>query len=105
MSRCGFVCGSGGFDPNDTVASVYGALDPSVDNLALEDTLKAKGGGLNALIRHSVAALLNAADADVNSLLTTAEVIAATQATVLSGDFETTKNLFEEENEAGCLLN
>jgi len=105
MSRCGFVCGSGGFDPNDTVASVYGALDASVDGLALKNALKLKGGGLNALVRHSVAALLNAADPEVNSVCTTAEVIAATQLAVGSGDLEPTKNAFEESNEAGCPLN
>ena len=94
-----------GFDPNDTVLSVYGALDASVDGLALKNALKLKGGGLNALMRHSVAALLNAADPGVNSVFTVAEVIANTQLAVGSGNVETTKNAFEEANEAGCPLN
>ncbi len=96
-----------GFDPNDTVFSVYGALDASVDGLALKNALKLKGGGLNALMRHSVAALLNAGTGDhhVNSVFTVAEVIAATQLAVGSGDYEPTKNAFEESNEAGCPLN
>ena len=49
--------------------------------------------------------MLDAADLGVNSLPTTAEVIADTQAAVGSGDFEPTKNAFEESNEAGCPLN
>ncbi len=49
--------------------------------------------------------MLNAANGDVNSVFTTAEVIAATQLAVGSGDFEPTKNAFEESNEAGCPLN
>ena len=49
--------------------------------------------------------MLDAADLGVNSLPTTAEVITDTQASVLSGNVETTKNAFEEANEAGCPLN
>ena len=63
------------------------------------------GGGLNALARHAVAALLNAADPDVDPdplFDTTAEVIAAFQDAFDSGDFQPTKNLFAASNEAGC---
>ncbi len=49
--------------------------------------------------------MLDAADLGVNSLPTTAEVIADTQASVLSGNDEPTKKIFEESNEAGCPLN
>jgi hypothetical protein len=96
-----------GYDPDQTVASVYGPLDPSVDDLTLEEALKQGGGGLKALMRHSVAALLNAANPDVNStdFPTTADVIAATQAAVNGGDIEGTKDAFEMANEAGCPLN
>jgi len=95
-----------GYDPDQTVASVFGPLDASVDNLTLEEALKLKGGDLNALMRHAVASLLNAASPGVNPAYpTTAEVIAATQAAVNGGDIEAQKNLFEESNEEGCPLN
>jgi len=96
-----------GFDPDQTVESVFGLLDPSVDDVLLKDALKLKGGGLNALIRHAVAALLNSASPDVNSTAfgASAEVIAAAQAAVNGGDIEATKNAFEEANEEGCPLN
>ena len=50
--------------------------------------------------------MLDAADLGVDSLPTTAEVIANTQLAVgIGGNVETTKNAFEESNEAGCPLN
>jgi hypothetical protein len=98
-----------GYLPTQTVSSVFGPLDPSVDNLTLAQALALNGGGLNALIRHAVAALLNAAHPDVNSVAypTPAAVIAATQAAVAggAGAIEAQKNAFEAANEAGCPLN
>jgi len=93
--------------PTQTVASVFGPLDASVDGLTLEQALKQGGGGLKALMRHAVAALLNAASGDVNAVAfpTPADVIAATQAAVNGGDIEATKNAFEAANETGCPLN
>jgi hypothetical protein len=70
--------------------------------------LKAKGGGVKALTRHATAALLNASSSDVNAEAafdTTAEVIAAYQAAFDSGDYELTKDAFEEADEEGCPLN
>jgi hypothetical protein len=96
------------YDPDQTVASAFGALDPSVDSLTLEQALKQGGGGLKALMRHAVASLLNAANPDVNSVdyPTTADVIAATQAAVNGGgDIEAQKDAFEANNESGCPLN
>lgn len=70
----------------------------------LLDVVSNGGGGLKALGRHSVAALLNSA-AGVQSGLTTAQVISAFGAAYASGDFETQKNIFEGLNELGCPLN
>ena len=67
--------------------------------------MQSGGGGVNALARHAVAALLNAASGDVDSDFTVAEVIALVQDAVESGDFETAKNLLAASNEAGCPLN
>ncbi len=64
------------------------------------------GGGLNALGRHTVAALLNAASAGVTyNYQTPADVINAFNAAFTSGNYETQKNLFEGYNEQGCPLN
>ncbi len=71
---------------------------------SLLDVLGANGGGLNALGRHSVAALLNAASAGVESGMTSAEVIAAFNAAYASGNYEAQKNVFEQMNEQGCPL-
>jgi hypothetical protein len=66
------------------------------------------GGGLNALSRHAVAALLNAAHPDIDTdpaVDTEAEVIALWQAAFDSGNattIENTKNIFATSNEAGC---
>jgi hypothetical protein len=61
-------------------------------------------GGLNALGRHAVAALLNAASTEVDYDRTPAQVIAAFMAAYDSGDYESTKEQFEGFNEQGCPL-
>ena len=86
-----------------TFESVFGRDVPG--NPTLVAALNLCCGGLNALMRETVAALLNAASPDVDFDLTVADVIAGFQAAFDSGDFETTKNLFEGLNELGCPLN
>jgi len=54
--------------------------------------------------RHSVAALLNAANPDVIYLYSEAEIIALVQEAWATGDFRTAKNLLSYENERGCPL-
>ena len=66
--------------------------------LTFADPLRLTGGGLNALLRHAVAALLNATSADVDYPLTAAQVITLTNAAIASGDYEGTKDLFNEYN-------
>lgn len=90
-----------GYAPGDSFDSVMG-VDSSFDTLL--DGVSAKGGGENALARHAVAALLNAASSDVDYEYTTGEVIALVQDAYASGDFESAKNLLEAQNEAGCPL-
>jgi len=63
------------------------------------------GGGLIALGRHAVAALLNASSSDVDYDRTTAEVIASFNAAYASGSYEPVKNVFATFNEQGCPLN
>lgn len=65
------------------------------------------GGGLKALGRHSVAALLNAASANVEYDLSVAQVISAfnsAYASANAGTIEQQKNLLDMLNNQGCPL-
>ena len=97
-------------DPAD-VFTVPGSLMIKVDkvNIVLKDAtllqaLNAQGGGVNALARHSAAALLNAAS-PANYAFSVAEVIAMVNAALASGDdtiIENTKDKLAFQNEKGC---
>jgi hypothetical protein len=65
------------------------------------------GGGLDALGRHTVAALLNSANAEVSYDLTSQDVIDAFNDLypASKNDYESLKNEFEAFNEQGCPLN
>ena len=74
----------------------------------LVQVLRLGGGGINALGRHTVAALLNAASPDVDYDMTVAEVISAFNAAYASGNatmIENQKNVFDMLNNQGCPLN
>jgi hypothetical protein len=81
-----------------TLGSVFTGLPAEYASLTFAQALALGGGDLNALLRHAVAALLNAASAGVDYPLTAAEVIAQTNAAIASGDYETTKDLFDQYN-------
>jgi hypothetical protein len=68
----------------------------------LVQVLSLGGGGLNALGRATVAALLNAASPDVDNGMTAADVIAAFNGVFPGGDYDTLKNAFDASNNAGC---
>ena len=90
-----------GYDPDDLFSSVF---DDAFGTKTLEDVLNQGGGGLKALGRHTVAALLNASSS-VDYDMTTLEVITAFNAVFPGGDYETLKNRLENFNEQGCPLN
>lgn len=75
------------------------AFDPNISMLQAVDL---RGGQLNALGRHAAAAYLNALSPVVSFDLSPAEVVAAFQAAFDSGNYESTKNMFEALNEQGC---
>jgi hypothetical protein len=93
------------YGPGASVAGTFGSVDPTVDDLTLLEAVQLKGGKLNALMRHAVAALLNAAHPDVSYAMSSADVIAAVQDAVSSGEIEAAKDDLEAENEEGCPLN
>lgn len=90
-----------GYTPGQLFSTVFADAFPGK---TLLQVLGQGGGGLNALGRHTVAALLNASSS-VDYDLNTAQVIAAFNAAFASGDYETQKNIFAGFNEQGCPLN
>lgn len=89
-----------GYAPGDEFDVVFGVPY----DVTLLQALSAGGGDEIALGRHAVAALLNAASGDVSYAFTEAEIIALVQDAWATGDFETAKDLLEDENELGCPL-
>jgi hypothetical protein len=92
----------------DSFNAVFGLTGPFADSLTLLQALQLQGGGVNALARHAVAALLDSASSGVSYGLTTSEVIAQAKAAYESGDatlIEGQKNVFAALNEKGCPLN
>ena len=73
--------------------------------MTLRDVMRQGGGGLKALGRHAVAALLNAASDDVEYDRTPAQVINSFANAYATGSYEFLKNVFESFNEQGCPLN
>lgn len=92
------------FDPTDLFSDY---LENAFPGKTLVAVLKNGGGGLDALGRHTVASLLNAANPNVSFDLTTQEVIDAFN-DVYPGskdDYESLKDSFQNFNEQGCPLN
>jgi hypothetical protein len=94
------------YSPSQTVGSVFTGLPTNIASLTLSDALKLKGGGLNALIREAIAALLNAAHPDVDyPIMPAQEVIDMTNDAVASGNkatIESLKNTFDAFNNLGA---
>lgn len=81
--------------PDQPLSSVF---DVSSE-LTFLDALNRGGGGENALFRHAVAALLNAAHPDVDYPLSSSQIITAVNAAVASGDAEVIESLKDELDE------
>jgi hypothetical protein len=92
-----------GFAPTDDFDTVFGR-DAFSPDITLGEAVMLMGGGLEALARAAVAALLNSAHPDIAYPLTTAEVISMFQAAFDSGDYEPTALDFDELNNLGCPL-
>ncbi len=92
------------YDPEDPFADHF---EDAFPGRTLVDVLDGNGGGLTALGRHTVAALLNAANPEVSYDLSSQQVIDAFN-DVYPGtkdDYEGLKNYLEGLNEQGCPLN
>jgi hypothetical protein len=88
--------------PGQTVLSVFSAAPASVANLTLLEGLQNGGGADRALTRHAIAAVLGAANDEVEYPLTVQQVIDMVNAAFASGDFESTKDVLDELNNAGA---
>jgi hypothetical protein len=86
------------YSPDTLFSSVF---DDAFPGLTLDEVLEQGGGGLNALGRQVVAALLNAATID-DFPLTTAQVISMFNAVFPNGDFEELKDTLEDLNSGNC---
>ena len=94
--------GATGYAPDDAFHDIFSG--DRFENMTLHDVISQGGGHWNALGRQAVAALLNAAHPDVAFGLTVVEVLDAWEEAKATGDWETTKDMFEEYNEEGCPL-
>ncbi len=94
-----------GYAPDDGWEAIFGIDVPGAPTLL--DALNAAGGGLDALLRHSTAALLNAAQPNVDYAYAVSQVISLTRDAILSGDadrIESVKDQFVMQNELGADL-
>ena len=91
-----------GFAPGALFNTVFGvSYNPT---LTLQGALKLEGGGFAALARHAAAALLNAAQPDVDYGLSQSQIISQVQQAFATNNPEPTKNLFDTLNNAGCSI-
>ena len=90
-----------GYAPSDLFSSVY---EDAFPGMTLLQVVSQGGGGLKALGRHTVAALLNASGT-VDYAYDVQGVIDAFNGVYPGGDYEGLKGDFEYENELGCPLN
>jgi hypothetical protein len=93
-----------GYLPTDLFEDVFGVDAVVLDGKTLVEAAWTGGGHEAALGRHAVAALLNASSDEVAYAYTEAEVIALVQEAYATGDFNTYKDMLEEENERGCTV-
>lgn len=92
------------YDPGDAFSAHFENAFPG---MTLLEVLKQGGGGLDALGRHTVAAMLNSASSRVDYAFSAATVKASFN-DVYPGsksEYETLKNQFAAQNERGCPLN
>ncbi|MBI5041354.1 MAG: DUF4215 domain-containing protein [Gammaproteobacteria bacterium] len=92
------------YTPNTQFSAVFENAFPGK---TLLQVMQNGGGGLNALGRHTVAALLNSASASVDYGQTTDGVIVAFNAAYpgTTTNYNYVKGVFESDNERGCPLN
>lgn len=104
-----------GYSPSMKFSSVFGKIitirwssrgkPVAVKDPTLLQALEANGGDVNALARHAVAALLNAANGHLTYPRTVEQVMNMVKTAISSGKYEDTKNTLAGWNEIYCPLN
>jgi hypothetical protein len=90
------------YSPDMLFSDVF---DDAFPGKTLVDVLGNGGGGLDALGRHTVAALLNGASSGVSYDLSSSSVISSFNAVYPGANYERLKNQLASLNEQGCPLN
>lgn len=90
------------YTPSQMFSDVF---EDAFPGMTLLDVLKQGGGGLKALGRHIVAALLNASNGDVDYDVSAAGIIDSFNAVYPGGDYEGLKDIYADFNEQGCPIN
>ena len=96
-----------GLSPDASYETIFGVNVLGTATPTLLEALGTGGGGIEALMRHSSAALLNASNPYVSYAYTAAQIISMTQTAINGGNaatIESTKNLFATQNELGADL-
>jgi hypothetical protein len=92
------------YSPTDTLGGLFTGLEPALASRTLLSALNQGRGGLDALLRHAVAALLNAGSIDYP--LTTGQIIDMVNEAIASADKDTIESLKdtldEFNNLGGC---
>lgn len=91
-----------GFTPGQMFNTVF---EDAFPGKTLLDVLKQGGGGVKALGRHTVAALLNSSNGDVDYDVSTAGIIDSFNNVFPGGDYEGLKDIYADFNEQGCSIN
>jgi len=89
------------YTPGTAFASVF---EDAFPGMTLLNVASLGGGGLNALGRHTVAALLNAQSTGVDYGMSAVDVIAAFNAVFPGGDYSALLAQFVALNERGCTV-
>ena len=85
--------GSYVFDPNQLLSSVFGPFPSGYATETLMDAVSTGGGGIDALMRAAVSALLNSTDPYLAYPQTATWIVQAVDAALASGDATTINNL------------
>ena len=94
-------------DPLQPVSSLFAGFPPVYASLTLDQGLGSGGGGIEALLRHAIAAVLNATHPWVAYPLSAGEIVALVNAAIASGNpttIESLKNQLQGYNERGSDL-
>jgi hypothetical protein len=90
-------------DPDAPVSSIFSAATGASGSQSLLEALENGGGGIDALLRQAVAAVLSARAPAVDYPFTEAEIVALVNAAIAGGDADVIEDLKDELDAANNL--